>query len=340
MRNWKGIFGNTRNLLGFGEDTPKAKAVVEPKEATEKKDKKDKVLNLQSIRDEMVDNFKFQLEDNSFDNCILFPMVATVILNEKDFEKRREYFYELGANAVEQFYAVIREKMDGHKVFKNMATYWKVEFVKCVNGESVEYGSENVYVKEGRAMTFFSVFDNLGNIKDDADLQISYSVKFSDCDDYREMNINRNVLQNIQIISDTQFKYPWDETKITSALDFRQGTEVQKPKEAVASFAYMENFQNRTFLMYGNQCRISGISEKGNGDHICRLASAAVKAGHVAVQYFGDEQKFKISTTGETLVNGEAMPISTGTDMVWQDLPDKAEIILARCVILHFNQLV
>ena len=340
MKNWRGIFGNTRNWLGFGDDAPKAMAVVEPDEAMVKKDKKDKVLNLQSIRNEMVDNFKFQLEDNSFDNCILFPMVATVILNEKDFEKRREYFYELGANAVEQFYAIIREKVDGQKEFKNMATYWKVEFVKCINGESVEYGTENVYVKEGRAMTFFSVFDNLGNIKDDADMQISYSVKFSDCDDYREMNINRNVLQNIQIISETQFKYPWDETKITEGLHEGRNTGNRKAAEAVASFAYMENFENRTYLMHGNQCRISGISEKGNGDHICRLASAAVKAGHVTVQYFPDEQKFKISTTGETLLNEVPMPISTGTDMIWQDLPDKAEIILARCVILHFNKLV
>ena len=221
-----------------------------------------------------------------------------------------------------------------------MATYWKVEFVKCINGESVEYGTENVYVKEGQAMTFFSVFDNLGSIKDDADMQISYSVKFSDGDDYQEMNINRDVLRNIQIISDTQFKYPWDETKITKGMDFGHHNDVRRPAQAVASFAYMENFENRTFLMRGNQCRISGISEKGSGDHICRLSSAAVKAGHVTIQYFEDEQKFKISTTGETLLNEVPMPISTGTDMVWQDLPDKAEIILARCVILHFNKLV
>ena len=88
MKNLKGFFSNTRNLLGFGEEAPKAKAVLQPRNAMEKEEKK--VLNLQSIREEIVGNFKFQLEDNSFDNCILFPMVATVILNEKDFEKRRE----------------------------------------------------------------------------------------------------------------------------------------------------------------------------------------------------------------------------------------------------------
>ena len=340
MKNWKGFFGNTRKWLGFGDEQQAEKYVNEPNIDMGKKEKKTKALNLQSIRQEMVENFKFQLLDNSFENCLLFPMVATVILHEKDFERRREYFYELGNNAVDQFYAVIREQMKDGKEFKNMATYWKVEFVKCINGESVEYETENVYVKEGQVMTFFSVYDNLGDIKDGTDANISYSVKFSDCDDYREMNINRDMIKNFEIISDTQFKYPWDEDKITDGLENKVHTKSQKTSKAVASFEYMENFESRTFLMNGNQCRISGISEKGSGDNICRLASPSVKAGHVNVQYFPDEQKFKISTTGDTMLNDKQMPLSTGTDVVWLDLPDKSEIILARCVIVHFNKLV
>ena len=339
MNNLKGFFGKTRSWLGFDDEVTAAVAAVQPQADAVKK-KQQKPLNLQGIRQEMVDNFRFQLEDNSFDDCILFPMVATVILNEKDFDKRREYFYELGRNAVDQFYGVIREHMQDGTEFKNMATYWKVEFVKCIGGESVEYGTENVQVKEGQAMTFFSVFDNLGNIKDDAELNISYSVKFSDCDDYREMNINRDVIRNFQIVSDTQFKYPWDESKLDDADASVRLAKGPKGRKAVASFAYMENFENRTFLMTDERCRISGISEKDSSDHVCRLSSPSVKAGHVTVQYFVGEGQFKISATGETLLNGQPMALSTGTDAVWVDLPDKAEIILAHTVIMHFNKLI
>lgn len=338
MKNWKKWIGNIGNCMGFNEESAQ---VPTDKAEVSQGQQKQVPFNLQSIRDEMVSNFRNQLEDNSFDDTVLFPMVCTVILNTKDFHKRREYFYELGANAVNQFYQVIRSAAEGGgKHCKHMATYWTIEFVECLDGESVEYGQDTIKVDAGKTITLFSVFDKLGDIKDGNDAGISYSVKYSGCDDFRNLNINQEMLANINIISDTRFHYPWSERMATGSTAAKQQSGQKVRKQPLASFTYMEDFESRTYMMYDAQCRISGLDETGREDHICRLATSGVKAGHLNIQYLPYERKFKVMATGETMLNGMPLALSNGTDVVWVDLPDQSEIVLGRSVILKFNKLV
>jgi hypothetical protein len=339
MNYFKTMLDGTRRIFGF-ED--KVKDVeVPPVGMVVSEEVVRKPLTLQNIREEMVATFEFELQENSFDNCVLFPMVATVVLNSKDFAKRREYFYELGANAVDQFYKVIRQAAVEGKQYKHMATYWTIEFVECISGDSVDFGGSSINAEEGKCVIFFSVFDKLGDIKEDAEMQIAYSVKFSGHDDFREININREMLRSINIISDTRFQYPWDESKVRTGRCIQLDAPVSKPQRGpVASLEYMEDFEKRTFLIRESQCRISGLSETSRDNNVCRLASQAVKAGHVTIQFFEDENRFKVSTTGDTMLNNHPMEISTGTDCVWMDLPDKSELVLARNIIIRFNKLI
>ena len=338
MKNyWMKLMEKTRHLMGFEEA---GKNVAVPTADAQGNRQKPAPFNLQSIRDEMVSNFEFQMQDNSLDDTVLFPMVCSVVLNSKDFNKRREYFHELGANAVKQFYRVIREAAEAGRCCKNMATYWTVEFVECLEGESVEHGTESIFVPEGKAITLFGVYDRLGDIKEDGALQITYSVKYSGNDDFRELNINRDMLENVNIVSDTRFHYPWNAQAAAGGKPASQHQAVTAPKRPLAVFEYMQDFEDRTFTMYGTQCRVSGLDETGRGDDICRLASKSVKAGHLTVQYLPHEQKFKLMATGETMLNDKPMELSTGTDVVWVDLPDQSEIVLGRSVILRFRKLV
>lgn len=329
----KEFFRSIMNKLGFGDhaseslppavkDTAQAVAAEEPRK-----------LNLQLIRDEMVANFTKQLEDSSFDNCVVFPMTLVVILNHRDFERRREYFFELGSNAVGKFYEVIRQAAGGGRRYKNLATYWTVDFIESLD-DGVEMDDETIVVPEGQVVTFFSVFDKLKDVKDGRE-NISYSVKFSSSDTYHNININRDMLRNINIVTGSHFNYPWD-----SRLAGRQATggDNSRLPRPVARFTYMQDFGQKTFLMQHSKCSISR-AEAGADDSVCCLSTTGIADQHVSVRYFEAEDRFKISCKAETLVNGQPLRLSTGTDMVWDDLPDRAEIILARKVIVNFEKL-
>lgn len=329
----KAFFRRIMNLLGFGDqacdslpaavkDTAQAVAAEEPRQ-----------LNLQLIRDEMVANFTKQLEDNSFDNCVVFPMTLVVILNHRDFERRREYFFELGSNAVGKFYEVIRRVSGGGRRYKNLATYWTVDFIESLD-DGVEMDDETIVVPEGQVVTFFSVFDKLKDVKDGRE-NISYSVKFSSSDTYHNININRDMLRNINIVTGSHFNYPWDSRLVGRGAGGVDDARLPRP---VARFTYMQDFEEKTFLMQHSLCCISRVDGMAD-DSVCCLSTAGIARRHVSVRYFEEEDLFKISCTAETLVNGQPLEVSSGTDSRWADLPDGAEIILARKVIIKFKKL-
>ena len=291
-------------------------------------------LTNQGVMNELVNNFEKKLVEVSFDEVVTFPMSFTVIMHNDDFEQVKDYAPLLARQAVKAFYKVIDSHMTENSICENLATYWNICFVPCV-GEDSEMNGQAIYVEKGRIQTLSAVHDTVLN-KDGTEKKggSTFTVTVSGSTFFGEVNINKEALKNLVLVSETHLQIPWNRTPGET-----EGKAEENGKAAGISVAKIFT-QGKVFTMQNGTYMVSGSAETRHEPNIFRVNSDYVMNGHIRIQYIEKDNKFKIAAFFDTTLNGNEMPKSNPSDIRWMDLENDATILLADDVEMTFKTLI
>lgn len=294
-----------------------------------------KKMTNQLVMNELAKNFEMKLKEVSFDKIVTFPMSFTVIMNYNDFQLVKDYTPLLAEQAVETFYKIIDKNMTEESICKNLATYWNICFVPCYGDES-EMNEEVIYTKPGTIQTLSSVHDTIfkkNNEEEDGEGS-QFTVTVSGSSFFGDVNINKEALKNLTLVSKTHFQKSW---KRTQAKTESITTSNNKP----ASISVAKLFaQGKEYSMQSGTHMVSGSAETRSDANIFRVNSDYVMNGHIRIQYIEKDNKFKIAAFSDTTLNGKDMPKSNPSDIRWMDLENDAIIVLAEDVEITFKTLI
>ena len=287
--------------------------------------KEKRPLRNKDIQEYIVKHFEHELKENSFEEVVTFPMSFTVVLNQKDFGRRKDYAVTLAKHVVKKFYQTIRNAMEKVKseenmkpVCENLATYWNISFVPC--GEEVMEVNENhIQVPEGQMAIFCSVHDRIATIDEKNETGSLFSVNVGGSSIFNNVNINFDTIKNLKLVSESHFQFAWDPT-----LPVGEGGLVRSHEEMVFPVAKLVGEQSEFNILNGT-CEVSGMTDTRSDSRelsILKVKSENVIDGHIRIQYLEHENKFKMAAFGITYLNNDRVAISTKNNVFWTDLKD------------------
>lgn len=325
------------------EQTSTQPVEAETKNGKEEESKVETLTN-RVILNEIIKHFRIELQHNSFDDVVTFPMNFIVAMTEEDFDKFKGYMPLIADQTIKKFYQIIKEEMGDSRSCANMATYWVINFIPCVPGLT-EVNEKPVTVPEGRVIVLSSVCDTIEKIAD-SDGQSNVSVTVSGSDIWSNVNINRSLLANFDMNNNARFPFNWDRNMSAGfkplaqnfAVDNGQATATKTPQGAFALMTCNYRGQQTEFAMDRNTCTISGADDTRDDATIYKIPCKMVRTGHVNIQYIEKNDKFMISAFGKTTVNDKEIKQSNGGDVIWVELPENATLNLNSMAVVKFKK--
>lgn len=286
---------------------------------------KKKGLTNQMILEELKKHFERDLMDRSVGDRMLYPMSFNIILHQDDFNARHEDFPFIVPEVVKSFYAIIREQKETYADYTHPANYWNFHFVPC-EMETVNFGNMEKEVSGGHVLIWATLFDELDRSHTEVSADINVSVCSDQSNVIDRININRDALPRLDMLSDRHFKIGFNPSLTYDVRDQRaMGT---NPEQLRAIVSYHANNKKYSFTMTGDSMRISGRSDQRKDRDIFRLESDLVKETHAEIRYFPDAGRFRLVAFGPAIVDEEEVPVSSGGKLQWTDLSRKSQIIL------------
>ena len=315
-----------------GEDV---QVKVQAEVAVEEKKEVKMPLSNDNIMKYIVKHFEKEMNENSFDDLVTFPMTFTVIMNQKDFNRKKDYAPLVAKQTIKKFYESIRKEVENGKSCENLATYWSISFVPCGN-QAVEVDENNYAVEEGDIAICCSVHDRIATLSEQDEIGSQFSVTLGGSEIYGNVNINYNAIKNLNLVGEAHFQFPWDPALPTGQN--MKPVQVENPGMNIAKL-FNEEY---TFNITGGTCEVSGPAETRLNIRdltIFQVNNDYVNNGHIRIQYIKSDNKFKMAAFDYTTLNGMPMETSSKNDIHWVDLTDGARITLADQVTLTFKTL-
>ena len=325
------------------EQTSTQPVEAETKNGKEEESKVETLTN-RVILNEIIKHFRIELQHNSFDDVVTFPMNFIVAMTEEDFDKFKGYMPLIADQTIKKFYQIIKEEMGDSRSCANMATYWVINFIPCVPGLT-EVNEKPVTVPEGRVIVLSSVCDTIEKIAD-SDGQSNVSVTVSGSDIWSNVNINRSLLANFDMNNNARFPFIWDRNMSAGfkplaqnfIVDNGKETETKILKGTLATLTCDYKGSSTNFMMERNVCIISGSADDRTDATIYKLPCKMVKPGHVSIEYIAKSDKFMLAAYGKTIMNGNEVKLSVGGDVNWVELPENASLNLNGVIMVKFKK--
>lgn len=287
-------------------------------------------LTNQVILDELKKHFEMDLKNRSVGERMLYPMSFTIILYQDDFNARHEDFPFLVPEVVKAFYSIIREQKETHTDYTHPANYWNFHFVPC-EMPTVRFGNMEKEVNGGHVLIWATIFDELDQSRTEVSADINISVRSDQSNVIDRININREALPRLDMLSDRHFKIGFNPSLTYDARD-RRTTEANAEQQR-ATVSYRANSKTYTYTMTGDSMRISGRSDHRKDRDIFRLESNLVKETHAEIRYFPEADRFRLVAFGPAIVDEVQVPVSSGGKLQWTELSRKSQIILEDIVL-------
>ena len=304
----------------------------------EQKPKQTKISNKLLLK-ELVEHFNDQMDDLSVGKRLLYPMSFNILMHPDDYNASRESLPFVLPEVVAEFYAAIKRKRDTYNCIVNFAppaTYWFFQFSACHIGE--KNGEENI-IRRGEIVTTGSLttFDihkaQQGKVRTEANVHLSVKCQNSNTNDN---NINMEALLGMEILSEGSYTFNFDKSLnedtslITAASDIRHNS--------WATLRWSEDNSYKVYDMLDTYIDISGINDSRRTRNICHIQSDAVSTSHIQIKYDQVLQTFSLAAFAKTRLNGREIPISSGGNPQWINIPKRnSKIFLNDAVSMEFN---
>lgn len=306
-------------------------------------------ISPRSIARRIVEVFTERMDECSLDDRILFPMSVVITLREEDYNQYKGYLFEIGRHTVQKFHELIRKKMEERKCrCSNLAIEWVMEFVPC-NNESQFDAGKKMGVK-------FEVWSMEEQSNDPKPCNVSFNIgdEGNERKPFVDVNINRKLLDGINIQSESKYSYPWDKSldndrtvpvrviprepespkPIADMAAKQPADECQSLPLGVGSLTYRLGINPNVHIIRKTNIVLTGPADKQSGGKY-KIDCPGIGNDHVTIRYDVKENSFSLSCTAPTKLNGQPL-----VENNLYKLTDGDEISLNDRVKIEFKKIV
>jgi hypothetical protein len=295
-------------------------------------------LTNKRLLEELSLHFRSMMEAESVGNRMLYPMSFNILMDNEDYENRKQSLPFVLPEVVAEFYKIIDEMRETYPNYTPPAKYWFFQFSACKLGAIETNDSTPLIVRKGHITTVASLlaFD----IKEASNISVEnstrVSMKMDDSNVMNDVNVNWNAIKSLDILGEGTFTYAFDTTLNRDTQHISETSKVADTN-GIADLSYSRNGRNYHFIMKDNLIHISGKNEKRKGRAFFILESQDIINSHVQIRFTPAENKFQIAAFGPTRLNSSLLNESKGGSIYWYDLANNSSIFINNEISVKFE---
>lgn len=275
----------------------------------------------QVIYNELNACFRHFVNRMSFGDQLMYPAAFNIFLNPGDYEESEQSFPFLVKGVINSFYEQIRQSP--HRQKRNAAVNWFFQFSPAEKITLPGKNMEDIIIERGSPVIIGKLLSNAtssGNTSESPNVKLSLKPKNSDV--YQMVEINYDSIIGLDIVGKNTFK-----VKINPV--FEELTDLPSAGASVfAEIKYSEHGRHKTFSMVDKEIIISKKRDSDNGKtNVLQLESEAIAVNHARIRV-NDNKKFEIAAFNRLKLNERTVPLSSGNDVKWTELPARAKILI------------
>jgi hypothetical protein len=272
-------------------------------------------LTNKKIMKELVNHFKFKLEEESFGDQMLYPMSYTILMDAADYADRKDALGLIVKQTVAKYYEIIKDMQSEYSEYEPICNNWYFQFVPCYDTML-----EGVTITRGSIRTMARLVPpDEGGANVSVETNVQVSMRLDNSNVISNVNLNPDVLKNIDSVGEGTFRVRFDKSLNTDKTKIQ----LSAKDEALAILSYPREGKNYRYSMVDNLIHISGKGETRKGRAFFIVDHEDVKDSHVQIRY--EDGKFQIAAFGPTRLNGRKLTESSGIPQ-WVDLANNSTI--------------
>lgn len=286
---------------------------------------------------ELVDHFRWMLEEESVGQRMLYPMAFKILLAPEDYNSRKQSLPFVLPEVVAAFYAIIDEKKNEYPDYTPPSRYWYFQFLPSQIDTIQTEGNSHLTVRKGHITTVASLMTydiRSGNVSVDNNTRVS--VKLDDSNVMNNVNINWDAIKAVDVIDEGTFIYNFDKSLNQDTRHIIESSNMAQVS-GLAELSYSKGGKNYHYIMKDNLVHISGRNESRKGSSFFIIDSDTIMDSHVQIKYVDSEKKFQIAAYGPVRLNSRKIDESSGRDVKWYDLSNNSSIFINDEIKVRFE---
>lgn len=304
-----------------------------------KKDKDSAKLTNQKMVDELCKHFEYVIHEESFEDVVVFPTYFKVLLTKNDYASRKSMFKLVVPKLIQKYYKIIKKYKEKYPESLIKVKYWLFQFSPCEVDE-IENNGASLLVRPGHVTSIAEIeapsdVENMNTpvinfTSGRCSVRLDQSVV-----DFSKSNIDVAAIQGLEVLSEGEFKYKYDET-MEDDLDAIDSNRMSSERVAIAELRMSTSGGNYTFDIYDSLVHVSGQNDTRRGSSYIKLPVESLPDSCLQIKHVGN-MRFQIAAFTTAVLNQKPMKESQGGSVQWENLPNKSSILLDNSIGLSFH---
>lgn len=278
------------------------------------------------IHNEIINCFNSSILDLSIGERMLYATSFNILLHPQDYKDIEQTFLFLVKEVAKQLEKIIDKQKLKKKYsdFEAPSKNWFFQFSPCQELVISENGEDRTIIERGHPYIMGSLYSITlgGNIKEANKLKMSIKPKNSDT--YASFDINPNAFRGIDPLGTGIFT-----VKIKNDLQPQSEMLVSSSTEIYAELKFNQGAKTYTFQMMDKEIIIAKKSEGNTGKtNILQIDDPNVIEGHARIKFDAGTKTFSIAAFDYVRVDETKVPVSSGGNINWLQLSEKANILI------------
>ena len=300
----------------------------------------DGLITRQQLLDEVYNHFLMRFEEETTTEGMLFPTSYCIYLHENDYHRQEQAFNFTAREAVNKISRFLKEKQGSYSDYVPHSTYWLFQFSKFSEGSLLENQSNVINsVDVGEPViisTIYATDFTNGNVLNDSNIRATIYKK--DSNTLQNLNFNYAAFLGMEMDAKDRIRFDFSKNfgKVTERSIMSSG--VLAMLKCGVNFIGENGVEGNVYDMINEFIEISGKNDKRSSRNIARLNDELIHDSHVQVKYLPVDNRFKLAAFYDGVVlNERNIPVSSGGDINWVNLPNNSSIFLDGRVQINFT---
>ena len=274
--------------------------------------------------------FVQNLEADSVGTQMIYPMSFIILVNEEDYQERKDQFLLIQRQIINLFYDEIRARKSRYPDYYTF-NWWHLQFVP-MNEDSALVGNPDIGILERGDIAILARLteDRPGDglPRQETESNVRVSLRTSNSLVYEIRNININLLTHIDIESENNFWIKFDEGLKPLKQDGSKDSTVtiEQGETVYATLSWMNRpGQRSTFSMITPSIEITGSGDTRKKTNVCRIDCPGVNTVHALLRFNGE--KFEICNFAQMRRGARNIPSSTPQRQIWTAIPNECDLL-------------
>lgn len=284
------------------------------------------------LMEEIRNCFVQNLEADSVGTQMIYPMSFIILVNNEDYEERKDQFLLIQRQIINVFYEEIRSRKSKYPDYYTF-NWWHLQFIPMSEDSSIVGNTDIGELKKGDIAILARLSEERpedksypSNQKTESNVRVS--LRSGNSVVYQTRNININLLTHVDIEGENNFWVKFDESlrplKVEAKKD--SGTKGMDTDTTYATLSWMLNpGQKATFSMITPSIEITGKGDSRKRADICRIETPGVGRSHALLRFNGE--KFEICPFGEMRRGERIIPSCSPERQIWTPIPDDCDLL-------------